>query len=162
MGIGQQGCQFFLGVFVQYAELEFDPEPRDRMEKGRTCAPDVGGKSGQRIIEEQLVAILQGAGHGHCALKDMGQRQIGQHAILRADCGNSAEKVFARRPDGRERDHDALGRARAAGRVDQRGQFICVALCLLIAWRRGCDQLVPGPNAFVPSGCRHAGKRDDR
>ncbi|MCY1360946.1 hypothetical protein D9M69_475960 [compost metagenome] len=122
----EQAIEFGGRHLVRNALLELDPEAGHREKDGGAGTLQVGGKGVEGLGEEHMHACAQPAVLDQHALDHVGQRQVGQHAVVGRH-GDALEARVERPGEVLEAVHHALRAPGGARGVDQRGQLFALA-----------------------------------
>mmetsp|Transcript_22407 Transcript_22407/g.88723 ORF Transcript_22407/g.88723 Transcript_22407/m.88723 type:complete len:622 (+) Transcript_22407:835-2700(+) len=160
-GQAQQLVELVLRHLGLDALLELHPQARHREEHRWQRALQVGREGVERLGEEDLDATRQPAMLHQRALHDVGQRQVGQHAVRARD--RDALQARVHRPGkGAEAVHHALGQAGRAGGVDEGAELVGaagqLALQRLGAGADGVPALVGRSRVVGRQGIARAGQ----
>ena len=83
MGMRSRRSSFCSGHLGEDALLELQQQPRHGEEDGRAGALQVGEEGIDPFAEEDAIPQVDGGALHAGPLHDMGQRQVGEHALLR-------------------------------------------------------------------------------
>ena len=122
-GNAQQTVQSFFGNLEEHALLELEEKPRDREEQGGTGAVQVFEEPIDSLGEIEMPGVQERISLYAGALHNVGQRQVGEHALLLVQLEKAAEDSGVEGKSA-EAVHHTFRNARGAGCVDNRGEFV--------------------------------------